>query len=102
LHRRGEIEWRAFHRRQFTGRNQILVDRRESIRVDHDFMIENVAISFALEIEISMLAYVNRARLISDSFVVDDQFIGVRQNVTDFDLHVARKSLVAILTEILK
>ena len=58
-----EIEWRALDSPQFSSRNQVLVHRREAVGIDHDFMIQNVARAFACEIEIAVLAHVDRRAL---------------------------------------
>ena len=44
---RGEIERRSLDRAQFAGGNQILVDRGEAVGIEHEFVIQNVAVAFA-------------------------------------------------------
>jgi hypothetical protein len=52
----GEIERCAFDGTKFAGRDQRLVDWSKAIRIDHDFVIQDVATAFARKIEVAVLA----------------------------------------------
>ena len=82
LRRSREIKRRAFHRTQLARGDQVLVHRSESIGVDHDFMIQNVAVPFALQIEIAVLAEVHRSSFVGRRFIIKDQFIRVGQRIS--------------------
>ena len=63
-------------------------------------MIENVAVAFALQIEITVLAHVDRSGLVRCSLVVDDEFVRIRQSVTDCDFKIAGEPFLSVLTEV--
>lgn len=71
----GEIERRSLDSSQFTCRDQVLVDGSEAVGIDHNFVIENIAVSLALQIEVTMLADINRCGFIGRRFIIDDKFI---------------------------
>ena len=97
---RGEIEWRSFYRTEFPGRDQILVDRSEPVGVEREFVIQNVAGAFAGQVEITVLAQIDGRGLVGGGFVVDVQFVGVRQSVGDFELQIPGEPVVTIFAEV--
>src|SRR5215469_7510075 len=70
-----EIKGSALDRSQFASGNQVLVDGSEAVGVDHDFMIENVAVPLTLQVEVTMLADIERSSFVGGGFIIDDQFV---------------------------
>ena len=93
--RPAEIERRAVDRRELAGGNQRGVHRRETIGVDRQSMIEDVAASG--EIEITVLCEVDDRRLVGRRVVVDRQRVRRRQRVRDCDVQRSRISFVSVL-----
>ena len=98
--RLSEIERRSLHRPELAGRNQILVHRSETVGVEHNFVIQNVAVTFPRKVEVTVLAEVDGGGLVGSGFVIDDEFVGVGQRVGDSHLEITGPAVVAIFTQI--
>ncbi len=97
---RGEIKRRAFNGAQLSSGDEILIDRREAVGVEHEFVIQNVASAFSGQIEITVLAQIYGGGLVGSGFVIDYQFVAIGQCVCHSDLHISREAVVAVFAEI--
>ena len=70
-----EVERRAGDRRELAGRDQRGVDRREAIGVERQPVLQDVAASFAGQVEVAVLRQVDRRRLVGRRFVFEDQLV---------------------------
>ena len=82
----GEIERSSFDRSKFTRWDEILIDRSEAVGVERDFVIENVAVAFSGQVEITVLGKIDRRGLVRSRFVINDQFVIVGQRVGHSEL----------------
>lgn len=98
----GEIERRSLYRFKFSRRNQMFVHRCKAVGIDHDLVIEDVAIAFALQIEVAVIGQIDGSGFVGGRFVVDHEFIGVAEGVSHSDFQVAGKSVVAIFAQVVK
>src|ERR1700758_2859665 len=57
-HSRGlrEIERRSFDRSKFTRGDETLIDRREAVGVEREVVIQNIAVAFSGQVEITVLS----------------------------------------------
>ena len=94
--RLAEVERRTGNRRQFSGWDQRVVDRRVPVRIQHQLMAEDVAGRLTGEIEVTVLRQVDRRRLVGRGAILDDQLVGVGQRVGDTDAQVARVAFFAV------
>ena len=100
--RRREIQGRTLHGTKFTRGNQVLIHGRELVGIDHDLVIQNVAVPGALQIEVAVLAHIDGSRFVGLGFIVNDECIPIGQGVGDRNLEIARKPFLAVLAEIAK
>ena len=98
--RRSEIHRRSLDRPKFARGDQSLIDRRKTVRVQREFVIQNVAIAFARQIEVTVLAEIDRRSFVGCGFVVNDQLVVVGQCISHSNLQIAGIAIVAVLAEV--
>ncbi len=96
--RRRKIQRRAFHTGDFAGGNQLVVRRRIAVRGEPQFVVENVA--GASEIKIGVIGQIDRRGLVGGGFVVEAQFVVVRERIRHLDREIAGITFLAILAQV--
>ena len=92
-----EVERRAFHALDLAGRNQAVVHRRVLVGVEPQFVSEDVA--GAGQVEIAVIREVDWSGFVGSRFIVDAQFIPVRERVKDRQRQIAGIAFLTIKTE---
>ncbi len=91
-----EIERSSGHGAQFAGGNKARTDDQKAVRVEHDFVMQHIAVPLAPQIKITVVGEVHGRGLIGRGFASELQLAFVSQRVGDFCFQVAGKSLFAI------
>ena len=92
-----EVEGCAFHALDLAGRNQAVVHRRVVVRVEPQFVSEDVA--GAGQVKIAVIREVDRRGFVGRGLIVDAQFIPVRERVNDRQRQIAGIAFLTIGTE---
>jgi hypothetical protein len=90
-----EVERRAVDRRKLACRNQRRVDRRETIRLQRQLMIEDVAGARSGEVEVAVLREIDRRGLVRRRGVLHDELVVLREGVGDARVERAGITFVA-------
>src|SRR5689334_24586618 len=84
-----EVERSARDVSDLTGRNRLRVGGNETVRTQHEVMLENVSVAFTREIEIGVVRQVENGVYVGRRGVIDPELVVVRQSVDDSRAQVA-------------
>ena len=99
--RLAEIERRARDVGDLPGGDQHRVDRRGVAGVDGHDVVEDRAVTLALEVEEGVVREVHHGRLVGRGLVVDAELVFGRERVGHLDLQVARETFLSVGVEVL-
>ncbi len=97
LSRLGEIQWRASHGFNLSGRNQSVVDRSVLVGINRQDVIENRIAAGTSQIEVGVVRQIDGRCLVGGCAVADFDSVSVfRKKVTDFALQCAGISFFSV------
>ena len=91
-----EVERRAGHGADLAGRDELGVDGREGVGVEHQLVVEDRAAVVAAEVEVGVLREVDRRGLVRRRLVLEDDLVVVGEEVGDGGGEGAGEALLAV------
>lgn len=99
--RLAEVEGRARDVGDLSGGDQHRIDRRGVAGIDGHDVVEDRAVTLALEVEEGVVREIHHGRLVGRGAVINPEFVFGRERVGHLDLQVARKTLLSVGVEVL-
>src|SRR5690606_25060905 len=97
-----KIQCSAFYREYFARRNLVLINRNKLFRIDEYFIVQDIAITFTIQVEKGMIGKVDDCRGISGGSEMDYYLIFIGQLIRNGSLELSWKTFFTIWRGVIK